>query len=751
MTNNNILKTWEEKTKHFPEELKKLDQWVCHREKMPINSKTGKAASVNDKVTWSSYQDACKFADSHNDCGIGFIFAKEREIVGIDLDHCFISSENSLDLQLVHHELFERVVKTESYKEKSPSGTGLHIYIRGKWNGSRKRVTLDKVTKSGIEVYDDVRFFTVTGEKYAGSATCLDIWDCNFNVTSIIEDQDLLDYIADYFEKHKAITETNKRQPNIVPIECLDISNYEKEQLNAYLSENSYFNNLWNGGRPKGNESSDDMSLLYHLAKVFDDEETIKKLFFASPHVATKDTKHLKKLERSDYLENSIAKAIDLAYSHEREPDTLYLLQYPDNDAGNAERFLALFNSKVRCCIDSEQWFRYDGTYWQPQSLAKMKYCCDELTSTMEELSEWTCDPLHHKIISKSGNEFTMNNMLKNAARKVAIEMSDLNKEANLIVANNGIVNLTTGELLPHNPSYLITRKVNIDYNIDAPEPTRFLQFLDEICCGDTELIDYLKLSLGYSITGETKEQVMVIWNGDGSNGKGVLMNLLRKMFTDFCGSLSQDSLLKKKDASSINPTIAEVLTKRIAFLSEFNRNAQLDTAFVKTITGEDEIQVRKLNQNHSPGTPRFKVIAATNFLPVIDWDDYAVRRRIVIIPFNAIFTGKSCDPNLESKLFEEQEGIFKLLVEQAKRYYQEGLLQDKTILREPEFMKRYLNEELRKSDRVHCFIEDKLDITENNEDVISQEELYGHYKDYCMKNGYIAENTTNFGKMFLL
>lgn len=755
MTNINTQKNWEDRTKSIPKELKELNQWVCHRDKLPINAKTGKVASVSDRLTWSSYKEACKFADAHSGYGIGYVITKESGIVGIDLDKCLVYNENSHKVQLINHELIRRVAETKSYKEYSPSGTGLHMYVKGKWNGNANKVILDKATKLAVEVYDNARFFTVTGDKYYSSDELSDelskFFGFDVNEPDIIEDQELLDYIADYLAQYKATTATVKRNSNTVSIESMDVTDDEKEQLNAALEENSYFNNLWNGGRPKGNESSDDMSLLYHLAQIYgDDAETIKKLFLASPHTLGKDVKHLKKIERKDYLDNSIAKAIELACSHDKEPDTLHLLQYPNNDTGNADRFLALFNSQVRCNIDTDQWYRYDGTYWQPQTLARMKYCCDELTSTMEELSEWTCDPLHHKIIANIGNEATMNNMLRNAARKVAIEMSDLNKESNLIVANNGIVDLTTGELLPHDSSYLITRKVNINYNLEAPEPTRFLQFLDEICCCDNKLMDYLMLSLGYAITGETKEQIMFIWNGDGSNGKGVLMNLLRKMFKDFCGSLSQDSLLKKKEATSINPTVAEALTKRIAFLSEFNRNAQLDTALVKSLTGQDDVQVRELYKNHVTMNPNCKIIAATNFLPQIDWTDYAMRRRVVIIPFNAIFAGKNCDPNLESKLLEEQEGIFKLLVDQAKRYYQEGLLKDKTILREPEFMKRYLNEELRKSDRVHCFIEDKLDITENNEDIISQEELYRHYRGYCIENGYDAENQTNFGKKFI-
>lgn len=751
MTNNNSQKSWKEKTKNFPDELKELNQWVCHRDKKPINAKTGKAASVSDKLTWSSYKEACKFADAHNGYGIGYVITKESGIVGIDLDHCFVSGENSTTMQLVNHELFQKVAKTKSYKEKSPSGTGLHIYVKGKWNGNANKVTLDKTTKLAVEVYDNARFFTVTGVEYDDFAKSLDIFDFHMNGTPIIEDQELLDYIADYLDTYKATTVTTKCNHNIVPIESLDITDDEKEQLNATLSQNNYFNNLWNGGRPKGNESSDDMSLLYHLAQIYgDDAETIKKLFLASPHTRTKDAKHQKKLERKDYLDNSISRAIELAETRDEEPQTLHLLSYPNNDKGNGERFLSLFSKQVRYCFEHDQWYRYDGMYWKPQSVAEMKYCCDDLSQTMDELSEWTCDAEHHRIIADIGNEATMNNMLKAASRKVRVKQEDLDKEAHLLVADNGVIDLRTGELMEHSHDLLITRKVDINYNPNAPEPVRFKKFINEICCYNEELSQYLLLLLGYAITGETHEQTMFIWSGDGSNGKGVLMDLLRKLFGDFCGSMAQDALLKKKEASSVNPTVANALRQRMAFLSEFNKDSALDTALVKSLTGQDDVQVRELYKNHVTMNPTCKIIVATNFLPKIDWTDYAMRRRVVIIPFNATFTGKNCDINLKQKLIEEKEGILKLLVDQAVRIYKEGIEQGKTLLREPEFMKRYLDEERRRTDSVYSFVEDVLDVTEDDRDYVAQEELYESYRDYCSDICIEPESQTTFGKLLV-
>lgn len=749
MTNINTQKNWEDRTKSIPKELKELNQWVCHRDKLPINAKTGKVASVSDRLTWSSYEDACKFADTHNGYGIGYVITKESGIVGIDLDKCFVSGENSTTMQLVNHELFQKVAKTKSYKEKSPSGTGLHIYVKGKWNGNANKVTLNKATNLAVEVYDNARFFTVTGVEYDDFAKSLDIFEFNMNGTPIIEDQELLDYIADYLTRYK--TATVKCNTNNVPIESLDVTDDEKEQLNAALEENSYFANLWNGGRPKGNESSDDMSLLYHLAQIYgDDAETIKKLFLASPHTRGKDTKHLKKLERRDYLPNSISRAIELAETRDVEPQTLHLLNYPNNDKGNGERFLSLFSKQVRYCFEHDQWYRYDGMYWKPQSVAEMKYCCDDLSQTMDELSEWTCDPEHHRIIADIGNEATMNNMLKAASRKVRVKQDDLDREHNLLVADNGVIDLRTGELMEHSHDLLITRKVNINYNPDAPEPVRFKKFINEICCYNEELSKYLLLSLGYAITGETHEQTMFIWSGDGSNGKGVLMDVLRNLFIDFCGSMAQDALLKKKEASSVNPTVATALRKRMAFISEFNKNAQLDTALVKSLTGQDDVQVRELYKNHVMIQPSCKIIAATNFLPMIDWEDYAMRRRVVVIPFNATFAGKNCDINLKQKLLGEKEGILKLLVEQAVRIYKEGIEQGKTLLREPDFMKRYLDADRRRADSVYCFVEDLLDVTGAETDFVAQEDLYDSYKRYCSEHCMFPETQTSFGKLLL-
>src|ERR1043166_8963543 len=85
--------------KQIPEELRDLSQWVCWKSvprtdtsakpmKVPINPKTGEAASPSDSSTWGSFAEAADWylAHTHELTGVGFVFAQDDDFVGIDLD-----------------------------------------------------------------------------------------------------------------------------------------------------------------------------------------------------------------------------------------------------------------------------------------------------------------------------------------------------------------------------------------------------------------------------------------------------------------------------------------------------------------------------------------------------------------------------------------------------------------------------------------------------------------------------------------
>jgi hypothetical protein len=146
----------------FPAELTTYSQWVCWRyatvddkvTKLPINPITGIKADVTDCTTWSDYQTACNAAKTNSTCidGIGFVLTENDPYICVDLD----PTEDPV-LKQKQIEIFNTL---NSYSEVSPSGKGLHIFIK-----VRDRLPGNCRFKK-IEIYSSIRYMTMTGNTY---------------------------------------------------------------------------------------------------------------------------------------------------------------------------------------------------------------------------------------------------------------------------------------------------------------------------------------------------------------------------------------------------------------------------------------------------------------------------------------------------------------------------------------------------------------------------------------------------------
>jgi putative DNA primase/helicase len=141
------------------EELKSFDQWVLWQafpreeagklDKVPFDAKTGSRASTTDSRTWSSFDVAVAAYVRDGWDGIGFVLSSGDPYTGIDLDGVRNLETGELT------EWARKVLDVfDAYTEISPSGEGVHIYVKG-------RVTSRK--NSEIEVYSTARFFIITG------------------------------------------------------------------------------------------------------------------------------------------------------------------------------------------------------------------------------------------------------------------------------------------------------------------------------------------------------------------------------------------------------------------------------------------------------------------------------------------------------------------------------------------------------------------------------------------------------------
>jgi len=136
----------------IPDELKELNQWVVAMSdsKIPITPYTGFAASCVNPDTWSDYETAAALVENHIADNIGFVF-DDNGLVGIDIDVGYTEDGFISPLGA------DIIGKCASYCEKSRSGRGFHILLRGELPFKGRN------NLKGVEIYKSARYFIMTG------------------------------------------------------------------------------------------------------------------------------------------------------------------------------------------------------------------------------------------------------------------------------------------------------------------------------------------------------------------------------------------------------------------------------------------------------------------------------------------------------------------------------------------------------------------------------------------------------------
>ena len=174
---------------NIPNELKVLPQWVCTRgdSKVPRRACMDAAASSTDESTWSSFDMARLSVESGYNDYVGFVF-NDNGIVGIDIDDGYDENGFISDLAV------DIIGKCESYTEKSKSGRGFHILLKGELPFKGKN------NLKGVEIYKSSRYFIMTGD------TLL--------YHNIVESQEAIDYIVEKYFPDVREGESNRSSPN---------------------------------------------------------------------------------------------------------------------------------------------------------------------------------------------------------------------------------------------------------------------------------------------------------------------------------------------------------------------------------------------------------------------------------------------------------------------------------------------------------------------------------------------------------
>ncbi|RKL65365.1 hypothetical protein CR203_21425 [Salipaludibacillus neizhouensis] len=309
-----------------------------------------------------------------------------------------------------------------------------------------------------------------------------------------------------------------------------------------------------------------------------------------------------------------------------------------------------------------------------------------------------------------------------------------------MLNVNNGIIDLKTGNLLPHDPSKYITKIAPVDYypNAKADRWEKFLKevFINKLGETDYELIHFVQKAIGYSLSANTSEEVLFFLIGNGGNGKSKFIEAIQDILGGYAKQTNPETFITKQYENTINSDIARLNKTRFVVAVESEKGKVLAEAQVKQLTGGDKVTARFLRKEYFEFKPEFKIFFSSNYKPVILGNDEGIWRRLRIIPFNMNLETEKKDRNLSDKLRSEQQGILKWAVDGFKLWKQEGL-------NEPESIMQEVNKYREDMDPLKQFLDEMCSIA--NLVNVEIKVLYEQYKSFRATNNESVLTKTEF------
>lgn len=410
---------------------------------------------------------------------------------------------------------------------------------------------------------------------------------------------------------------------------------------------------------------------------------------------------------------------------------TKQLSQLGETDTDNAQRLAARFANQI-IYANGRGWLVYKQGRWLPEAGSE----CIELAKATARLIAHETQHLatdqakaarRAQFAQASLSKSSLDRMLDLTKGLVSVSEDQLDAHPRLLNVQNGTIDLCTGYIEPHDPSDLLTQISPVSADRGAKCPL-FKKFLKRITNGDKSLMRYIRKAVGYSLTGETKEQVFFFCHGQsGSNGKSTLLNLVRDMLGDYGRHTPTETLMTKQYENAISNDQARLAGVRMVTAIEANFNRHLDEVKIKAMTGGEKITARFMRQEFFEFQPQFKLWLVANDRPRVRGTDTALWRRIRVIPFDVQITKAELNLDLPEKLRQEWPGILAWAVRGCIDWQKEGL-------EPPPAVRRAAKDWSKAADHLKRFVSSELEFDPLNR--IAAQPMYSQYSHWCGRNG---------------
>jgi putative DNA primase/helicase len=267
------------------------------------------------------------------------------------------------------------------------------------------------------------------------------------------------------------------------------------------------------------------------------------------------------------------------------------------------------------------------------------------------------------------------------ATGQLLADTADFDRQPHLLNVRNGVVDLRTGELMPHDPALMMMKLADADYEAAAEHPDwkAALQALPD------DVRDWYQVRMGQATTGEmTPDDLMLVQVGSGENGKTTVMSAFGAVLGTYYHVVSHRALLA--DARAIDTEVADFQGVRLAVMEETPEEHRLSPVRLKRLVGTPEITARHLYHDGFTFTATHSLVVSTNYAPAVAETDHGTWRRLAMVRFPykwlkpgqepASETERPGDPGLRRRLKLGRAGqhaaILAWLVAGAVTYYAE-------------------------------------------------------------------------------
>lgn len=423
-------------------------------------------------------------------------------------------------------------------------------------------------------------------------------------------------------------------------------------------------------------------------------------------------------------------------------------------DYGNADRFVNHYGLDVKYCTPFDTWYLWDQSNgrWKKDGNGSVQELAKKTVRSIYREAERARNPERAKLLAKwaiTCETTSHTNAIISLSKSdpwVVAEPDEFDKDLDLLNLQNGVYNLTTHGMMPHEKSRLITRLCPVKYDPTASCP-QFQNYLKRVFRKHPEIIPYLQRAVGYSLTGYIHEHVLFLLHGSGANGKSTLLYVLSEMFGDY-GATTDCTTFTTDKSDSVRNDLARLTGARLVVASENVADSNLDETLIKQLTGGDKITARFLFKEYFEYFPIFKIWWCFNHTPNIRDTTHSTWRRIHLIPFDEKIPDAEQDKTLREKLVAELPGILNWALEGLKEYQQLGTLAPPPIV--VSTTQAYRNDQ----DELYDFLQECCEIQKPDEEfgksfMAYGSELYGAYTQWASFNNEDRKmSNTKFGKM---